>query len=96
MAQKGVKPKDHMRDNLAQLRKAQEENKVKREEDGSKREEPFKMKRFQNVESRLHEDAKSTFALGRTLDPTTVSKLPRGLTEQEPKPAPQKAPGGGQ
>ena len=65
---------------------------MKREEEGTKREEPFKMKRFQNVESRLHEDSKSTFALGRTLDPTTVSKLPRGLTEKEPKPVAQKAP----
>ena len=42
-----------MRDNLKQIRDAQEENKMKLEEEQRPRDDPFKLKQYKNVQSKL-------------------------------------------
>ena len=52
-AQEGKAVKNHMKDNLKQIRKSEEENKMKHIEEANKRDDPFKMNKFKNVQSKL-------------------------------------------
>ena len=49
----GAKPKNHMRANLKDLKKKQEENKERAEAASQYKADPFKMTKFKNVESKL-------------------------------------------
>lgn len=54
IARKGGKPKDHAKENVLKMRRQAEEARVKKEEAAaSKKPEPFKLKKFSNVESRV-------------------------------------------
>ena len=50
----GIKPKNHVRDQMAYIRKLEEQNQLDREEkEAPKPIDTFKMKRFANVKSKL-------------------------------------------
>jgi len=50
----GIKPKNHVREQIAYIRKLEEQNQLEREEkDAPKPLDAFKMKKFANVKSKL-------------------------------------------
>jgi hypothetical protein len=49
----GLVPKDHRKDNLKFIKQKQEENKKKQDEESKVKPEPFKLKKFANVPSKL-------------------------------------------
>lgn len=49
----GMTPKDHRKDNLKFIKQIQEEVKSKMDEQAKPKPEPFKLKKFQNVQSKL-------------------------------------------
>ena len=53
MRRKGKAPRDHARDNIRAMRDQQRMNRAAREEEERRRDAGFKMKRFQNVSSRV-------------------------------------------
>ena len=53
MSQQGKAPKNHMRDNLKEIRSKQRENREKEEEEKRPKPAPFKLNKFKNVESKL-------------------------------------------
>jgi len=55
LEKKGVQPKDHMRDNVKEMRLAQMRMKIKKEEDDMPDKPLYKLSQFQNVESRLYD-----------------------------------------
>lgn len=50
---RGIKPKDHRKENQKAIKAIYEERKKKEEESVAPEPEPFKMKKFQNVESKI-------------------------------------------
>lgn len=55
LARKGIEPKDHMKDNVKELRLAQMRMKMKKEEDLLPEKPLYKLNQFQNIESRLYD-----------------------------------------
>ena len=54
LARKGIKPKDHFRENIVEMRRKQKEAQaLKEEEEAAEKAEKFKLKRFSAVESRV-------------------------------------------
>lgn len=68
----GVTPKDHRKDNLKFIKQKQEEAKHRAEEEHKPKAEPFKLKKFQHVQSKigstlpLHEHAAAEVARPKT------------------------------
>jgi len=58
LALKGIKPKNHMKENLKQLKKIQTQNEEKQQKIEQTKE-PFKLKRFANVESKVNQTLNS-------------------------------------
>jgi hypothetical protein len=54
LSKKGIQPKNHMKDNLKELRSAQDRMRMKREEDAVPQKPLYKLPQFQGVESRLY------------------------------------------
>ena len=73
----GMTPKDHRKDNLKYIKSKQEEVKSKLEEAQKPKPEPFKLKKFQNVQSKV--------SLA-TIDTESPSKLrPKTAASARPK-----------
>ena len=54
MEKRGVKPKDHAKENFQKMKLKEKELRAKREEDAaSKAPQPWKMKKFDGVESKV-------------------------------------------
>ncbi len=54
MAKKGIKPKDHAKENFQKMKQKERELKEKRDEEASSKPgQPWKMKKFNDVESKV-------------------------------------------
>lgn len=56
LVKKGLKPKDHMKDNRIELRQEQARKREEREEAARPKKDLFKLQQFKDVRSRLHEN----------------------------------------
>lgn len=57
LERKGVQPKNHMKDNLKEIRLAEMRNRQKKDEEARPSKPLYKLPQFQNVEARLYEPA---------------------------------------
>ena len=55
MERQGVRPKNHMKDNMAQLKATQDKNRTEREEQEKSEKELYKLSQFRDVTSRVYE-----------------------------------------
>jgi hypothetical protein len=62
MERKGVQPKDHMRDNRAQLRVVQEKHREEREDLERAQKESYKLSQFRDVPSRVFENSDTSLS----------------------------------
>jgi hypothetical protein len=57
---KGIQPKDHMKENMRELRQAQSEHRDRKEEESRPAKELYKLSQFRDVSSRLYETSERT------------------------------------
>lgn len=57
LEKKGIQPKNHMRDNMKEIRLAEMKNRQKRDDESRPARPLYKLPQFQNVEARLYEPA---------------------------------------
>lgn len=72
----GIKPKNHMKDNLRAIRNAQEKHREDREESSRPKEEPFKLSQFREVNSRVWDENEQV-----TPSESQREYLPKGMHE---------------
>ncbi|CDW80069.1 UNKNOWN [Stylonychia lemnae] len=80
----GKKPKDHRKENLKLIKQKEEENKKLEEEKAKGKGEPWKMKKFQNIQSKVKETLSQTDNQSR---PQTAVSRPQTAVSRKDKPA---------
>eukprot|EP00742_Colponemidia_sp_Colp-10_P003672 GILJ01003908.1.p1 GENE.GILJ01003908.1~~GILJ01003908.1.p1 ORF type:complete len:283 (+),score=55.78 GILJ01003908.1:47-895(+) len=97
MKRKGIQPKDHQKENVLKMREQQRTNRVKKQEESLGDAEPWKMKRFQNVESVLFsgqpssndQAPKKPFLKAGDRSKAPPTRSPSSTSEEERKPTPR-------
>jgi hypothetical protein len=79
LVRKGIQPKDHMKDNVKELRLAQMRQKMKKDEEDQPEKPLYKLAQFQNVESRLYDIPKENIRR-QSFEPKEF--LTRGASER--------------